>query len=442
VATNNAVSVLLGNGDGTFQAARTFAAGSGPRSVAVADVNADGLPDLIVANYGFTGSVSVLLGNGDGTFQAPRTFAAGPWARSVAVGDFNGDGRLDLAVANYMGDYDTVSVLLGNGDGTFQAPRSFAVGRGARSVAVADVNGDGLPDLVVANALSNDVSVLLGNGDGTFQIARNFPAGIGPQSVAVADVNGDGRLDLTVAYAGSFPDDYNGGVSVLLGNGDGSFQAARSFAAGRFPQSMAVADINGDGRLDVAVAGSGGVRVLPGNGDGTFQTTYISYIAIGSPSLVAGDFNGDGWPDLATTGVSILLNDGNWPNRPHGPSRRPPGSGPSARLLSAAVHTEVFLAPLFSAGASRTFPTVEGELDARTAAALLGREVARTSVDLFFASPSRPESWPVARRPLQESAARDQGSWLDILLENGISPARLAMIPGLAYWGGNSALLP
>jgi hypothetical protein len=172
------------------------------------------------------------------------------------------------------------------------------------------------------------VSVLLGNGDGTFAAARSFAAGSRPSSVAVADVNGDGLLDLAVAnnIFGS------GTVSVLLGNGDGTFAAARSFAAGSRPYSVAVGDVNGDGLLDLAVANyvsSGTVSVLLGNGDGTFRTTHISYVAGGSPSSVAvGDFNGDGWLDAVTANygsndVSILLNDGVW----NGGSPGPGGGG-------------------------------------------------------------------------------------------------------------------
>jgi hypothetical protein len=236
----------------------------------------------------------------------------------VAVGDVNGDGRLDLAVAN-RGSFGNVGVLLGNGDGTFQDAQRFSTtATYPQSVAVGDVNADGLPDLAVANGGSFGaaaVSVLLGNGDGTFQDARTFPAGIYPRSVAVADVNGDGRLDLAVANQSS------NNVSVLLGNGDGTFQDAQSLPTGGYPTSVAVADVNGDGRLDLAVAnGSATVSVLLGNGDGTFQDA-VNYAAGGYPWSVAfGDFDGDGWPDLATANyysnnVSVLLNaadDAGW----------------------------------------------------------------------------------------------------------------------------------
>src|SRR5262249_20769798 len=157
-----------------------------------------------------------LLGNGDGKFQVPRIISpAGGTPRFVAVGDFNGDGNEDLVWANF--GFSNLGMLLGNGDGTFRAVPNFS-GVGLLrpiSIAVGDFNGDGVQDLAVANNGSNDVSVLLGNGDATFQGARNFAAGRLPSSVAVGHFNGDGRQDLVVANSGS------NDVSVLLGNGDG-----------------------------------------------------------------------------------------------------------------------------------------------------------------------------------------------------------------------------
>ena len=240
----------------------------------MADVNGDGKPDLLVTNSGAS-SISVLLGNGNGTFQAQRSFDAGYIASSLVVADVNGDGKPDLIVANYGLSFlypgYSVSVLLGNGDGTFQAQQTFATGENPQSVAVADVNGDGKPDLIVTNTGSsyypgNTVSILLGNGNGTFQDQQTLATGDSPDSVVVADVNGDGKPDLVVANSGS------GSVSVLLGNGGGTFQAQQTFATGNSPDAVAVSDVNGDGRPDVVVANYGGksVSVLLCNSNGNF----------------------------------------------------------------------------------------------------------------------------------------------------------------------------
>ena len=290
------VSILLGNGDGTFQAAVNYGAGTDPDSVAVGDFRGDGKLDLVVANY-YSNNVSVLLGNGDGTFQAAVNYGVSA-PTSVAVGDFNGDGKLDLAVANVFSE---VSVLLGNGDGTFQAAVNYGAGAEPAWVAVGDFNGDGKLDLAVANVDSNNVSILLGNGDGTFKAAVNYGVGTEPVSVAVGDFNGDGKLDLAVANYGS-------NVSVLLGNGDSTFQAAVNYGAGAEPACVAVGDFNGDGKLDLAVANvaTGNVSVLLGNGDGTFQAA-VNYGAGIGESVAVGDFNGDGRLDLASPSADVLV---------------------------------------------------------------------------------------------------------------------------------------
>src|SRR6267378_2390981 len=191
---------------------------NGPSGIAVGDFNGDGKADLAVVNFG-DWNVYVLLGNGDGTFQAARSvyFAPGggfPW--SIAAGDFNRDGKLDLAVSNY-GD-NSLSVLLGNGDGTFQAPLTSPVGTNPAQVTVGDFNGDGKLDLAVSSVANNTVAVLLGNGDGTFRPAPSLTVGNGPAGVAVGDFNGDGKQDLAVANLN------DNTLSVLLGNGDGTFQ--------------------------------------------------------------------------------------------------------------------------------------------------------------------------------------------------------------------------
>ncbi len=309
----SSVSVLLGNSDGTFQSAHNFAAGAFFNSLAVGDFNNDGKLDLALTNPS-SGTGSVLLGNGDGSFQAATSFAEdGQYSYSLAVGDFNRDGKLDLTVANTSG----VSVLLGNGDGSFQTPRDFAVGGGPQSVAVADFNGDGKPDLAVATSNGNHVSVLLGNGDGSFQSAQDFTVGGGSYALAVGDFNGDGKPDLAVTNI--VP---NNSVSVLLGNGDGTFQMAQNFDPGGHGISIAVGDFNGDGKSDLAIAnnysntyGTGTASVLLGNGDGTFQTPQNFAAGTSPESVAVGDFNGDGKPDLAVADltninptVSVLVN--------------------------------------------------------------------------------------------------------------------------------------
>ncbi len=301
--TNPTTSVSFSN--------RFYTVGTGPISIAVGDFNLDGRLDVVVVNSG-DNNVSVLLGNGEGTFQPAVDYPVGSYPKSVAVGDFNGDGKPDLVVANSVNN--NVDVLLGNGDGTFQPAVNYTVGTFPVSVAVADFNGDGKLDLVVANVDSNNVSVLLGNGDGTFQTpAVNYAAGTGPESVAVGDFNGDGKPDLAVANFSS------GNVSVLLGKGDGTFQAAVNYAAGTNPFSVAVGDFNGDGKPDLAVAnfGSGNVSVLLGKGDGTFQAA-VNYAAgtNNNPySVAVGDLDGDGELDLAVANsnsnfVSVLLGNG------------------------------------------------------------------------------------------------------------------------------------
>jgi hypothetical protein len=305
-------------------------------SVAVADVNGDGIPDLISASYcnvqchTTDGWVSVLLGNGNGKFQTAVGYTSGgDYGTAVAVADLNGDGKPDLVVTNLCDRSNgcttgLVAVLLGNGNGTFQAAVGTSSGGSTpNSIAVADVNGDGKPDLVVANKGSNSVAVLFGNGDGTFQAAVPYDSGGDlPISAAIADVNRDGKPDLVVTNtcisASSCPG--FGSVGVLLGNGNGTFQSALTYDPGAYTlQGLAVADVNGDGKPDLVVAlSSGTVRVLLGNGDGTFQPAVAVETAVDSTSVAVADINGDGKPDLVVSGsnstnvsiVGVLLGNG------------------------------------------------------------------------------------------------------------------------------------
>jgi hypothetical protein len=321
--------------------------GFGPESVAIADLNRDGKADLVVAHCGNNpncsggpGLVGVLLGNGDGTFQRAVTYeSGGNSALSAVVADVNGDGKPDLLVTNWCGgsdpscaDYGTVGVLLGRGDGTFKTAVVYdSGGVEPTSIVVADVNGDGKPDLVMANHTGNfsdpsgrgTVGVLLGKGNGTFEPAVTYATGgFYPESVAIADLNKDKKPDLLVtnwcadsACAG------NGSVGVLLGNGDGTFKTAVTYDSGGFKNnSVAVDDVNGDGKPDLLLtnlfSSGNGVSVLLGKGDGTFRAA-VTYNCGGVEpwALTTGDVNDDGKPDLLVTNlnshnVGVLLGKG------------------------------------------------------------------------------------------------------------------------------------
>ena len=323
---SNSANVLFSNGDGTFQTRIDYAAGLSPHAVASGDFNGDGIPDLAVVNSNCANgcspsTVSILLGNGDGTFQAPTQFSTGtgsdPFA--IAAADLNADGKLDLAIADYA--TGKVAIMLGNGDGTFDAPTFFTVGNEPSSVAIGDFNADGVPDLAVTNFDSGNLSVLIGNGDGTFKSAVNYTTGSGPNGVIAAALAGGKILDLVVV------NESENDISIFIGNGDanGTFktQAKYPIGTGGNPYSVTAGDFNGDGSLDLAVADyqAEEVSVLLGNGNGTFQSPTLYPTGANPSSVVSGDFNGDGKLDLALTStplnsspgnlVSLLLGNGN-----------------------------------------------------------------------------------------------------------------------------------
>ncbi|MDZ8078188.1 MAG: DUF4347 domain-containing protein [Nostoc sp. DcaGUA01] len=300
------VSVLLGNGSGSFGATTSFSVGSSPASVTVGDFNNDNNSDLAVANYGLD-KVSLLLGDGNGGFGAATSFSVGKNPYSVTVGDFNKDGNSDLAVAN--SGSNNISVLFGNGSGRFNVAASFIVGNNPYSVTVGDFNKDGNSDLAVANSGSNNISVLLGNGAGSFGAASNFDVGNNPYSLTVGDFNKDGNSDLVVANYGS------NNISVLLGNGSGGFGAASNFTVGSNPTSVIVGDFDKDGNLDLAAAnyGSDQVSVLLGNGSGGFGTASNFDVGSNPTSVIVGDFDKDNDLDLVaansgSSNVSVSLN--------------------------------------------------------------------------------------------------------------------------------------
>jgi len=292
------VSVLLGNGDGTFQPQVQDPAGGGDsQAPIVGDYNRDGILDLAVPD----GEFAILLGRGDGTFLPEVSYPASGGDYGITA-DFNGDGKLDLAFSG-----SGVSVLLGNGDGTFGPGVEYGAGGFSTTVATGDFNRDGKLDLVTSNYDESTVSVLLGNGDGTFPTHADYATGPYPGGVVVADVNGDGKLDLIVANQGA------PSVSVLLGNGDGTFRPKVDYPVTHDAVRVDVGDFNQDGRLDLAVATYGPtVDILLGNGDGTFQPP-LSFPTGNSPwNALPADFNGDGHLDVATGNfgdgtVSVLL---------------------------------------------------------------------------------------------------------------------------------------
>ena len=306
----NAVSVLLGTGNGGLGAVAQYATGPSPLGLAVADLNNDGKPDIAIVNSG-SNSVSVLLGTGTGSFGTRTDFGVGGFPTAVATGDLNGDGIQDLAVTN--AGTNTVTVLLGNGTGGFSRA-DFATGSGPTHLAIADLNGDGKLDIVTANKPVNTISVLLGNGAGGFAAKTDYATAVTPEFVALGDLNYDGVPDVAVA---TYMDILHGAVSVLLNTGNGTLGPKTDITFGSGAQSVAIADLNGDTLPDLVVAtDNDAVNVLPGNGNGTFGPA-ASFGAGSRPIWLAiGDLNGDGRLDIATadfnsSGITILFANGN-----------------------------------------------------------------------------------------------------------------------------------
>jgi hypothetical protein len=316
------VTVYLGKGDGTFKASSSLAGGASqsddPWAFAVGDFNGDGILDLAWTNYDTT--VTVVLGNGDGTFKVAQSLTTGAAAWPIVAGDFNGDGIPDLAVGSCVSISScasgAVSIFLGNGDGTFKTGASYPVGMGVRGLALADLNGDGKADLVSVNANSDTLSVLLGNGDGTFSATPDIAIGFAPQAVAVGDFNGDGIPDLAVPKlaVNQVMTVFSSDMKVLLGNGDGTFKPPEDLPTEDSPGTVQVADLNGDGIPDlvVGIAANGTLEVFLGNGDGTFTEagTVVQPTVGGQESAAIADFNGDGKLDIAAVdegGTSALV---------------------------------------------------------------------------------------------------------------------------------------
>ncbi|MFN2468322.1 MAG: FG-GAP-like repeat-containing protein [Gaiellaceae bacterium] len=319
------VSILLGDGAGGFGVPKPVLAGSNPNRVVVAELNGDGKADLAVTNFG-SGTVSILLGDGTGGVlnDTGPPIAVGNHPYRLAAADLNGDGHTDLVVANGSENGPhKVSLLLGDGTGSFSLAAGSPVASGNGyylfSFAVADLNADGKRDLAVANNGLDNVSILLGDGTGGFSAASGSPVAVGsyPSSVVAAELNGDGKPDLAVANFTSTD------ISILLGDGSGGFSTAAGspVAAGGNPAQLAAADLNGDGRTDLAYLNTpqvfntpSTVSMLLGDGAGGFGTVETVGPTGNSPSFVAAtDLNGDHKPDLAvanydSSNATILLN--------------------------------------------------------------------------------------------------------------------------------------
>ena len=283
-------AAATGNFTGTFP--RTdFNVGHSPSAVVVGDFNGDGNLDLAVTNEG-DNTVSILLGNGDGTFQTQKTFATGLGPDAIVAADFNGDGKLDLAVANLTDN--TISIFLGNGDGTFTVSSTVTGMSNPVAMITGDFRNSGKTDLAVLDQADGLVSALLGNGDGTFANRIDTPVGRGPTALVTGDFNGDGQADLAVTNGGS------NSVSVLLGNGDGTFSKQITFGTGSDPSAVVAADFNGDGRLDLAVTNKidNTFSIFLGNGNGTFGTATNFTTDAGPTALLTASFASSAFPDL------------------------------------------------------------------------------------------------------------------------------------------------
>jgi hypothetical protein len=281
--------------------------------VAAADFNGDGKMDIALSDYG-SSQISILLNKGDGTFLLAVTYSIGTegeFPEAIQTGDFNGDGNIDIAVADNEDrtmEGGAVTVFLGNGDGTFQSPVTyFSGGYQAIGLAIGDMNGDHILDLVVTNQTSTGgngtLGVLLGNGDGTFQpaLVTNF-SDFDQEAVALGDFNKDGKLDAAVTGGN--------GLEILLGKGNGTFGPVTTYS-GNLLTCVAVGDLNNDGKLDVVAGGGISLAVYLGNGDGTFQSG-VQYAASsrGQTGVALTDLNNDGKLDVVTNESAVFFGNG------------------------------------------------------------------------------------------------------------------------------------
>jgi hypothetical protein len=314
-ANSGGLAIRLGDGTGALGAQTAYASNGSVKALDVGDMNGDGRLDVVTANT--TSAVNLFLGNGDGTFEKFGLWTLSSLPNSdVAVGDLNNDLKLDVAVSQLSNGLNRVAVLFGNGDGTLQAPAFYPVGVWAQGVQIGDLTGDGWNDLTVDNRNGLSVSVLRNRGDGTFLPKQDIAVGDFPNGHELADVNRDTHIDIVVANGGNK-------ISTFLGNGDGTFQAEQVWLTGGvIPSTPVVADFNRDRKPDIATAHAYAnynpnvVSVLLGNGDGSFQAS-LDYSMPPSYGLAAGDLNNDRYPDIVATSwksplIRVFVNDAQW----------------------------------------------------------------------------------------------------------------------------------
>ena len=328
VATSNGdwtISILLGNGKGGFRSSPEYAIGAlvQPASIAAADFNQDGNIDLVTADPA-SNSITFLFGNGQGAFGAPHpvAFSADTAPSAVVAADLNSDGKADLVIAESTAN--SIAILTATGNGAFQPPVIYPVGENPAAIVAVDLNHDGKPDLIAVNEGSDTVSVLLAGKGGTFEAPVNYYVQAAPSGIALADFNRDGNVDLAVLNGGSHS------VSVLLGKGDGTFGLAVTYTVPEYGlnlSSVTTGDFNGDGIPDLAVSGvdsetlGSAICLLPGKAGGGFQNPSCTFYGGQFYSLTAADLNGDGKPDLAvidqlSNSVLVLENAGDHFNPP------------------------------------------------------------------------------------------------------------------------------
>ena len=326
----NTLSFVTNNGSGIFGSNATLNVGPSPTAICTQDINGDGKLDVVSANYG-NNTLTVLTNNGSGMFGFDATLTVGSEPRRVAAADLNGDGRMDLVSAN--SGNNTLTVLTNSGGGNFGFNATYSVGGFPTSVTAADINGDGKLDLISANYYTNKLTVLTNNGFGVFGNFATLTVDNGPYAVVATDLNGDGKMDLVTANLGNTSYSYT--LSVLLNNGSGVFSGSVNYTVGNSPNSVAVADFNGDRKPDLVCANQNPTQVngqwvysltlLTNNGSGGFAvslTIPTDSQDIDPYSATAADVDGDGKMDLIYADqqhakIVVLINTTTYPTPPN-----------------------------------------------------------------------------------------------------------------------------